>query len=230
MTDFHALPVVQVAELAGRLVLLTLDAEGSPVSVSHTTPGQYVKVRAFGDDVPRPFALANKPGARHLELLIKVPDERRAHLVGLRPGDKVSVSLCQGKGYAMPDLVGNDVWLVGVGSGIAPLRACLEAMIDDRSRYGDATLLYGVRAPDELVFAGRFGAWAGLGIRVVPVCSRADDSWAGSRGYVQEHLPKAFSRPSRTVAVVCGLPEMEKAVAAALLERGVGPEKVLRNW
>jgi NAD(P)H-flavin reductase len=230
MADLHALPVVSVTPCGDRLVLLALDGADGAVGASHTTPGQYVKVRAFGDDVPRPFALANKPGTRALELLIRAPEERRAHLLGLRPGDRISVSPCQGPGYAMNALLGKDVWLVGVGTGIAPIRACLESMLDKRGRYGDITLLYGVRSADELAFSARFGTWTGLGVRVVPVLSRPDATWAGARGYVQDHLPKTLPHPSRTSCVLCGMPEMEKAVAQALLEWGVGPDQVLRNW
>ena len=233
MSDLHSVAVISIDETGGRQVLLTLDTEHTSVRHSHRVAGQYVKLALYADDVVRPYAVASKPGAPNLEILVKAPAERLAQLVGLKSGDRVHMSACLGNGYNMEALRGRHVWLVGVGSGIAPLRSCLEVMLDERMAYQDITLLYGVRDPTELVFQARFGQWAGLGVRVVPVVSGAhvaDGDWAGARGHVQNHLPASLPHPDHTVAVVCGLPEMEKAVAAALLERGVGPDRVLRNW
>ena len=233
MHDLHALPVVSVDAIAARQALLVVDAAGSVVHRGHTTPGQYVKLGLFADDVPRPIALANRPGPARLEFLIKAPDDRLAALLALSPGDKVHASAPLGRGFPVEQARGRDLWLFGVGSGVAPLKAVVEHVLADRGAYGDVVLFYGVRAVDELCFTERFGAWLGQGVRVVPVVSRPGDgdrAWSGATGHVQDHPPAAFARPDETVAFVCGLPEMEKSVAAALLQRGVGPDRVLRNW
>ena len=237
MTDLNALPVLSLTEVGSRQALVVLDVEQSPVRASHTIPGQYVKAALWRDDVPRPYAVASRPGAPQLELLVKLPsgeardEERRAALLALMPGDRVKVSRCEGRGYPLALLEGQDIWLIGTGTGIAPLRSTVEVLVQDRTRYGDIVVLYGVQKPDDLAFAARFGAWAGLSVRVVPIVSRPDGTgWAGATGHVQDHLPKVFARPSRTHALVCGLPEMDRAVSALLLERGVGPDRVHRNW
>jgi len=236
MTDLFALPVVSVVEVAARQALLILDASNTPVHASHVTAGQHLLLQLFDDDVPRPFALANAPdGSGRLEFLIKVPEDRMPRVLALLVGDKLPASLCIGRGFPF-DIVrqvpgGADLWLCGVGSGVAPLRAAIEFLVGDRQAYGEITLLYGVRTPDELCFRERFATWAGLGVRVVPVVSRpAETSWTGATGYVQDHLPPAFARHMSTHAFVCGLPDMEKAICAALLARGVGPDQVHRNW
>jgi len=263
MSDLFALPVVSVVEIAARQILLVLDARGTPVHSSHVTAGQHLLLQLLDDDVPRPFALANAPDASgRLEFLIKVPEDRMPRVLALLVGDKLPASACIGRGFPF-DIVrhvpgGADLWLCGVGSGVAPLRAAIEFLVSERQRYGDITLLYGVRTPDEIVFSSvptletkpsqqtvraeprsgsgwtvrdRFGVWAGLGVRVVPVVSRpAGTSWTGATGYVQEQLPSSFARPMSTHAFVCGLPDMEKATCAALAARGVGPDHVHRNW
>lgn len=237
MTELHALPVVSVAPVGARQALIVLDAERSPVRAGHTVPGQYLKAALWRDDVPRPYAIASRPDAGRLELLVKLPagdapaEERRATLLSMLPGEKLRVSRAEGRGYPVTELHGQDVVLVGVGTGIAPLRSLLETMLLERTAFGDVTVLYGVQRPDDLAFQGRFGAWAGLSVRVVPVVSRPDHSgWSGAVGYVQDHLPKALPHPARTHAVVCGLPEMDRAVSARFLELGVGPERIHRNW
>lgn len=244
MTDMCALPVVSMTEVGSRQALVVLDVEQSPVRASHTIPGQYVKAALWRDDVPRPYAVASRPGAAWLELLVKLPGreggegggdegsaERRAALLSLLPGEKLQVSRTEGRGYPLSTLSGQDVWLFGVGTGIAPLRSAVETMIETRTDFGDIVVVYGVQRPDDLAFKGRFGHWAGHLVRVIPVVSRPGDSgWAGATGYVQDQLPRGFTHPERTHALVCGLPEMDRLVSAMLLERGVGPDRVHRNW
>jgi NAD(P)H-flavin reductase len=233
MTELHALPVVSVDAIAARQALLVVDAGGTAVHRGHNVAGQYVKLGLFPDDVPRPAAIASRPGPAHLEFLLKAPDDRLAELLTLGPGDKIRVSAPQGRGFPVDQARGRDLWLLGVGSGVAPLKAVVERILEERMAFGDVVLCYGVRTADELCFRGRFAAWVGQGIRVVPVVSRPEQGetrWGGATGHVQQQLPKALARPEETVAFVCGLPEMEKGVAAALLERGVGPERVFRNW
>lgn len=237
MTELHTLPVLSVTPVGARQALVVLDDAHGAVRASHTIPGQYVKAALWRDDVPRPYAIASRPGSAALELLVKLPsgddpaEERRAALLSMLPGEKLRVSRAEGRGYPVDALRGHDVVIVGVGTGIAPLRSLIEAMLLERPAFGELTLLYGVQRPDDLAFRARFGAWAGLSLRVVPVVSRPDDSgWSGAVGYVQDHLPKTLSRPADTHAVVCGLPEMDRVVSARLLELGVGPERVHRNW
>lgn len=224
-----ALPVLSAREIAARQVLLTLSARGTPLAGLHTRPGQYARL-TLGDGVPRPYVIASPPGTDALEFLLKVPAERVPQLAELGTGDRVLVARPQGPGFPLELAQGKPLLLVAVGSGVAALRSVIEHLLPRRTTVGDVTLLYGVRHAAELAFAERFGDWTGHGIKVVPVVSRPEAGWSGATGYVQDQLPKQFARPAQLVVFVCGLPEMEKAVAAALLERGVGPEQIHRNW
>ena len=230
MHELHQLPVVDCRLVADRQVLLGLDGTHSPIPASHTVVGQYVRMGLLGD-VPRPYALANPPGRRQLEFLLKVPAERVPALLGLSSGDKVGIGLAQGKGFPLDTLAGRPLWLFATGSGIAPLRAVIECILTRRSAYGDVTLLYGVRHASDLAFQDRFGTWVGHGIQVLPVVSRPlPDTWDGRVGHVQDHLPRSFSHPEQAVVFVCGVPEMETQLSLALLERGVGAHQIFRNW
>jgi NAD(P)H-flavin reductase len=150
------------------------------------------------------------------------------------PDDRLTVTRAQGTGFPLERALDGEnhrsLWLFAVGSGVAPIRAVLEALLPRRSSVGDVALFYGARTRDDLAFSDRFATWAGHGITVRPVLSRPRDGWDGLVGYIQDHLPKQIPHPGAAVAFVCGLPEMDKAVHAALLERGVGPDQVFRNY
>ncbi len=238
-SDLASLPLLSVQARGAHQAFVVVDTRGSSVHGSHTACGQYVKIGLFDDDVARPVALCNKPGTGTYELLIKQPaslegDARLARILSLQQGDRVVVGAAQGKGFPVEqtrlDQGGGDLWLLGVGSGIAPLRAVVERVVEERTAWRDVVVVYGVRDPGEFAFADRFGTWAGQAVRVVPVVSAPNAAWMGKRGYVQGALPQHFDHPDAVHAFVCGLPEMEKAVAQAFLERGVSLDRVHRNW
>jgi NAD(P)H-flavin reductase len=228
-----ALPVQSAREIAARQVLLTVPVRGTPLEGTHRRPGQYARLGLEGG-VPRPFVIASPPGASVFEFLLKVPAERTAErtaeLTLLGQSDRVEIGHPQGAGFPLEKAEGHPLWLIAVGSGVAALRSVIEHLLPRRTAFGEITLLYGVRHANELAFTERFGPWAGHGIKVIPVVSRAEPTWGGATGYVQHHLPKKIDRAGSAAVFICGLPEMEKAVAAALLERGVGPDQIHRNW
>jgi NAD(P)H-flavin reductase len=223
------LPVLSCRPVGARQVLLTLDGRGSNLVESYRAPGQYTRL-AFEDGVARPYAIASPPGQGELEFLLKVPEERVPQLCALGPDDRVSAGRAQGPGFPVDKLAGRALWMFAVGSGVAPLRAVIEHLLPRRTEIGDVTLLFGARTRADLAFSERFATWAGHGIAVRPVLSRPEPGWDGLTGYIQDHLPKVLPHPAKAIAFVCGLPEMDKAMQAALLERGVGPDQVFRNY
>ena len=225
------LSVVAVREVGPRHVLLTLSTAGTSLAESHEVPGQYVKLSLDGA-LPRPVAIASAPkSGERFEFLLKLAPELRANLLALSSEDRLLCSRAQGKGYPLARAHGKSLWLFASGSGVAPLRSVVEHIARHRHDFHDVTLLYGVRHADDLAFRERFGTWAGQNIHVIPVVSQpAPGTWDGRTGYIQQHLPASFQKPSDVVAFVCGRPEMDRDVVAALLQRGVGPEQVHRNW
>ena len=108
------------------------------------------------------------------------------------------------------------VVLIGMGTGVAPLRAILQ-VLSKQSRVETIVLLQGARAPDDLLFYDEFSVLERPGYSYFPVLSRPYDNWAGLRGYVQDHLD---SRPAGTQYCICGSLEMVRQVGSLLLARG----------
>lgn len=223
----YPLTVIEKLRLAPRQTLVRLDASGCPFPERHQSPGQYALMGWKRDELT-PMALASVPQERPLEVLVgSSTDEEQAALLA-REGP-LWASDPQGRGFPLEQARGRPLLLFAGGSAIGALRAVIETLVPRRAAYGPTTLYYGVRSAELLCFTARFAHWRAHDVEVVPVTSR-DPSFAGQRGYVQGALPDSLERAAETVAFVCGRPEMESEVAAALVERGVDAARIYKNW
>ncbi|HEY4104574.1 MAG TPA: FAD-binding oxidoreductase [Polyangiaceae bacterium] len=117
--------------------------------------------------------------------------------------------------------------LVGVGTGVAPLRALIQEELA-RPTATRLVLLAGHRAPDDVLFERDFAQFAAEYARFefVPTLTGEAEHWLGRRGRVQTQLATAVSALGRFDAYVCGRVDMVHEVRAALDLLGVPPERV----
>lgn len=226
----HAATVVGVEHLADHMVLLSVDLAATPLPHDYKHVGQYVTLRTAASP-PGYFAMAAPPGARIFEFLIRIEHHKpkTAELGKLKPGDKVLVGDVQGEGYPLHKQYGRDLLLVASGTGIAPIRALLGEIKPLRDRFGAITLVYGAANRKSLAFTDEAAAWQAMGVNLVPVLSRAMQTWTGARGYVQDFVAHLPIDPARTTAFLCGHKEMAAAVAAILRDRGVPAGCIFEN-
>lgn len=201
------IPVALVREhaVSPRSVLLTLSAR-VPFSWH---PGQHLFL-FVGDSPGIPYSIASAHDPLHpseFELLVS-SEASAAMLAGLRARESLSVSKAQGEFVWRPSAHGS--LFVGMGTGLSPLRAMLQAarLHDSKAR---STLLVGVRTLDELWWHSEFESWASgaaSSFALVPTLSRAPQHWSGRRGRVQDHLVEIAAGSPGSSAYVCGRPEM----------------------
>ncbi|HYP99484.1 MAG TPA: FAD-binding oxidoreductase [Polyangiaceae bacterium] len=119
--------------------------------------------------------------------------------------------------------------LVGAGTGIAPLRALVEAELA-RPSETRVLLLAGHREPEDVLFAQDFARFAAQHPRFhfIPTLTAGDNSWLGRRGRVQAQLLEAVSALAPLDAYVCGRLEMVNDVVRLLVAHGV-PESRIRS-
>lgn len=208
--------------------LVGVELDAAAVSAVHRTPGQYLHVAAPGAH-PAYFAIATAPG-RGLELLVKRGTTAADALAGAAPGAAVHVSTPLGPGYPVDTHAGRDLVLVASGSGIAPLRAVVQHVLQHRRRWGEVTLWYGQRHASEFAYAGELAAWERGGVHVIQVLSGNDHAWSGARGRVQDALRGAGRGVRGAVACVAGQREMVHAVRETLSDLGVAGGDVLVNF
>ncbi len=219
--------VVAASDATPLLRSLKVRHDAAPTP-QYTVAGQYLKVQAPAGQAGM-FALAQAPG-RELELLVKRGSPVADSLIALGEGDVVLLSGAQGKGFPVAEAVGRDVWLFAVGSGIAPIRALVQALVDDRARHGKVTLYEGQREPEHFGFAAERAAWRAAGVTVVEVLSRPHHNWSGRTGHVQNALLEDRPEGAGAVAYLCGMKAMVEGVRETAATLGLPRERTFLNY
>jgi len=191
--------------------------------------GQYLTlVRVGGKEVSLPYSIASAvdpacPG----ELELAAAFGAGADAVdALAPGDRVGARGPAGDFVWQPE-PRQSALLVGVGTGIAPLRALVQAELR-RASSTRVLLLAGHRAPEDVLFAPDFAELARVHPRFtfVPTLTRAHEHWLGQRGRVQTRLAEAVESLGELDAYVCGRLDMVNEVTRALELLGVPRARV----
>lgn len=187
-------------------------------------PGQYIALKEPHPEAPVSYySLASAPDAARpgvFELAVGKDStrffERRAEqseLLMSAPAGGVDPSRLRRASHLV---------LVGMGTGITPLRATVQWT----RREGLSVpmiLLAGARFSEDQLYQPELSALPLLDYR--PVLSRPDESWAGRVGRVQLHL-EDLPR-DRALYYVCGSRSMAQSVATELFRRGVNADNMI---
>jgi NAD(P)H-flavin reductase len=189
--------------------------------------GQYTMLGLLGvGEVP--ISISGDPGAPAvLQHTVRDVGGVTHALVHAQPGDLLDVRGPYGTGWTvLDDSTGMDVVLVAGGIGLAPLRPALMDVLAHRERFGRVVVLYGARSPADVLFGEEYEAWQAAGVEVAVTVDYGPPGWAGRVGLVTTLIPRAGFDPPHTLALVCGPEVMMRYAAAALVDRGVAPERV----
>jgi NAD(P)H-flavin reductase len=189
--------------------------------------GQFNMVTAFGvGEVP--ISLSGDPGdPGRLVHTIRAVGSVSGALGHLRKGDLIGLRGPFGRGWPMEAAAGRDVVLVAGGVALAPLRPALYRLLAERERYGNVTLLYGARSPDDILFRRELETLRRrLDVDIEVTVDHAASDWHGHVGVVTTLIPRAAIDPPNTVAFICGPEVMTRFAIMALREAGVGDSAI----
>ncbi len=231
-SEHHAVAVVDAWDETGALRAVRLRLPPA-VAGAHQRPGQVVKVKVAPGEAY--FALATAPSADgRVELLVKRGGQvADAVVAAARPGAALQLTAPFGRGFPFESALGHDVLLFAAGSGIAPVRSLIQALVARREEVDRVVLFYGQRRGAEFAYRAEHLGWERRGVRVVLCPSAEDDAWPGVRGRVQEAaraLDWGGARPTQASAFVCGMSPMVNDVRAALAAAGAAAERVHVNF
>ena len=150
-------------------------------------------------------------------------------LTGLRDGDVVGVRGPFGTAWPVAEETGRHIVFVAGGLGLAPLRPAIYHVLANRERYSGLTLVYGARAPDELLFAEEIKTWKSrFDTEVEVTVDHAAPGWTGQVGVVTTPLARllAGNEAAEISAFVCGPEIMMRFSVMSLAAAGVPEERI----
>jgi CDP-4-dehydro-6-deoxyglucose reductase len=191
-------------------------------------PGQHMNV-FLGDGSHRSFSMASVPGGNAVDFHIRrVPGGQftEGHLAQLQPGDMLDVELPHGT-FRYHDEDYRQLLMVATGTGISPIKCILESLMDDRD-CPPVSLYWGMRTEADLYLDAEIRTWASrlYEFQYVPVLSRADASWRGRRGHVQNAVLEDFEDLSEHSIYLCGSPAMINDAKSAFMGRGASVDHI----
>lgn len=199
----------------------------APERATPFTPGQFNMLYAFGvGEIPISIS-GDSHAPERLTHTIRAVGPVSAALGKVNAGDRVGLRGPFGVGWPVEEAKGFDVLLIGGGIGLAPLRPVIYWLLRHRAAYGRVGVLYGARAPEDLIFVDELQEWRrtpDFQLRVA--VERAGAEWTGDVGYVTPLLSKLRFDPADTVAMICGPEVMIRATALALEDAGVADSRI----
>jgi len=189
-------------------------------------PGQFMLVSMphCGEAPISISSTPTRPGTIHLS--VRRAGKLTNAMHGLRVGDTLGLRGPYGRPFPMKELQGRDLLFVAGGIGLAPLRAVINACLD-QERFGALTVLYGSRTPSDIAFQDDLALWQQQGVDCRLTVDAAEAGWAGAVGLVTCLMDGLTPDLSRSTALVCGPPLMFKAVLGKLAAMGFSDEQVL---
>jgi NAD(P)H-flavin reductase len=185
-------------------------------------PGQFAMLYAFGKGEV-PISISALP----LVHTVRAVGAATSAICALEPGEVVGARGPFGSAWPLAEAEGRDVVVVAGGIGLAPLRPVVHHLLEHRERHGNVVVLYGGRAPAELLYTDEVAGWrARFDVEVGVTVDRGDADWRGRVGVVTTLIPRAGFDPDNAVAMVCGPEVMMRFAVAALRERGVAAERI----
>ena len=185
-------------------------------------PGQYINVIG-PNGLRRSYSLANAPKEDNtLELHIRAVKKGVMSQYWFNQSavnDLLRLHGPQGT-FFLRNIVQRDLIFLATGTGIAPVKAMLEALpslpADQQPR--SVTVVWGARYEHDLYL--ELSALPGIQ-RYIPVLSRAKATWHGERGYVQEALLRHMTYLHNCVVYACGSGEMIQSARFRLTAAGL---------
>jgi len=146
----------------------------------------------------------------------------------MKKGDMVGIRGPYGTAYPLDEFKSREVFIVGGGVGLAPLRALLYALFNDIRDYKKIILKYGSRTPVDIVYKGEIDSWKNKAghVDVELTVDVGDGSWKGNVGIVTTILKDLKLDMTSAVGVVCGPPIMMKFVTFKLLDLGFADSNI----
>jgi len=201
-------------------------------ALSSFLPGQFVLIGLPGLDDPAPgyFAIASTPDEPEVfEFFIKDAGPLSSYLCNIKTGTQLEVEGPMGKGFDLTPFKGDDIYLVGVGTGIAPLHSVCLNIARHRKDYGRVVIYAGFLTEMHQLLTDELDELARHDIEASISLAMGHESWDGPIGYVQHALEADGLDGTHAVACLAGMSAMVDACTQTLQNLGFDDNRILLN-
>jgi len=190
--------------------------------------GQFVELTLPGEG-EAPFTPSSSPSQTDkMEITIM----KAGHVTGLlhecKKGQSVGIRGPYGNGYPIDKFIGKEVYIIGGGVGLAPIRSLFLTLVDRIDDFKSIVCRFGSKTPDDFIYKNTlFNEWQNIkGVDIKLTVDKANGKWSGNVGLVTDIVKPDDVKIKNAVAIVCGPPIMMKYATQKLLGCGFKPEDI----
>ena len=200
-------------------------------------PGQFAELSIYGKG-ESPIGIASSPTQPgYVEFTVQragtvVPGLVTSALHDMSEGGEIGIRGPMGNSWPIEFLEKKNIVVVGGGFAFTTLRSLINYMLhrDNRSRFGEITVIYGARTPGLLLYKDELAAWEKRDdIKSVITVDKGDETWKGRQGFVPVVCKEVAPKPANTVAVICGPPIMIKFTLPVFFDLGFSKENIITS-
>ncbi|MGH9600211.1 MAG: ferredoxin--NADP reductase [Terracidiphilus sp.] len=188
--------------------------------------GQFVSALAkdqSGKQQTRAYSIASASSKNRFDLCVNRVENGffSNHLADLPVGATVQAHGPHGH-FVLQEPITDSIF-IATGTGIAPMRAYVQWLFPadgpDRSQGREIWLIYGTRHETDIYYQEEFDALARRhsNFHYLVTLSRAQESWSGLRGYVQDHAKRIVEERAARLGQALPLAPPDPAVPAVEL-------------
>lgn len=194
----------------------------------HYEPGQVGQLSVFGAGEST-FVINSPPSQReYLQFSVMQAGEVTSAIHRLSVGDRVGVRAPLGNFFPYTDWKGKNIFFVGGGIGMAPIRTIMLHLLEHRADYGRISLLYGAKSPKDMAYSYETEDWLKREDLDCTLCiDNPYEGWPHRVGLIPNVLKELNPSPDNCVAVLCGPPIMIKFTVQALEGLNFAPENIV---
>jgi len=189
-------------------------------------PGQFVLAGVWGYG-ESPFGIASSPyEKKYIDIIVRnTGGDVTSALHKSKEGDEITLRGPYGNGFPLKFFEEKDMVMVTGGCGIPPIASLIEYVVENRSKFGRVYLLYGARAPEDLLLKDKLKEWR-KNINVILTVDKASPGWTGHVGFVTDIVRGIDINPRRAVATMCGPGPMMDALEKVLRPLGISDRRI----
>lgn len=189
--------------------------------------GQFMQVTVPGMG-ECPFTPSSDPKkTESIEFSVMKAGTVTAKLHEMKAGEVLGVRGPYGKPYPLKDYYNREVYIVGGGVGLAPLRSLLFALFHEVDNLKKIEVRFGARTPSDISYKKAIENWKKRKkTKIAMTVDAGEPGWKGNVGLVTTILKDGDVNVKNAVAIVCGPPIMMRFVTKRLLDMGFADKDI----